>query len=412
MESIESFDQPSMVVGTLGHVAHGKSTTVKWLTGTKPTRHSKEKIRGITIELGYSACKLYSDKEGRRFAARGADGPPSLTLPDGTLVTCKRFISFADCPGHDELMAVMLGGATVMDAALLTVAADDRCPMPQTEEHLVAAEMMGLENMILVQNKLDLVDLDDAWAHRDALRQFVAKTTAENAPLVPVSASLGINMEILIRLLLELPQPNIAAKASLPLKASIVRSFDINKPGAPMATHLMGGVVGGTIVEGTVTVGDRVDILPGEKLDDGTWRPLSTTILSMKSEKTSLTRSFPGGLIGFCTSLDPAVAGSNGLIGQWMVAPGTLRDAVITKGRFRFHCLKRAVTGKRCKIHRRDTLEINVGARSLTADFTRTSTKDVYDLVFSEPILVEPSTRLVASRERRIMGIGYCEETK
>ena len=402
-------NQPTMVVGTLGHVAHGKSTTVKALTGTKPTRHSKEKIRGITIELGYSACKLYANEALTRFAARGGDGPPFLTTDDGEVLACKRHISFADCPGHDELMTVMLGGTTVMDAALLTVAADDPCPMPQTQEHLMAAEMMGLKDLILIQNKLDLVTQEKAWAHHDALRDFVGGTAAHDAPIVPLSAALGINMGHLIRLLLALPHPPTEALASKPLRASLVRSFDINKAGTPIKA-LKGGVVGGTLVEGTLVPGDVVDILPGlYNAKDKTWFPVSCRILSLKSETMPLDKAVPGGLIGFGTDLDPALAGSNGLMGQWMVAPGTCRDLVVQDGLFVFRCLKRSVEGKKCRIHKKDRLQINVGARTLHADFQRTKRDGVYHLALSEPIVLFPSTKLVASRGGRIIGIGTKE---
>jgi translation initiation factor 2 subunit 3 len=404
-EARKEYQQPTMVIGTLGHVAHGKSTTVKGLSGTKPTRHSREKIRGITIELGYSACRLYESEDGAHVAARGGDAPNEWTGTDGTRFLCKRYISFADCPGHDELMTVMLGGATVMDAAILTVAADDPCPMPQTHEHLMAAEMMGLSSIIIAQNKVDLVTEEQAWEHHAALREFVQGTIGEGAPIVPLSAALGINLHRLIRLLLDLPHPPISLKASRPLRASIVRSFDINKAGKPMAA-LCGGVVGGTIVEGQVRLGDKVDILPGKKVGSG-WEPLRCQILSMRSEKTPLTLGLPGGLIAFGTTLDPALTGSNGLIGHWLVAAGRERTRVVQEGRFRFRKMKRSVEGKKCRLHKKDRLQVNVGARTLYADFTRSKAdKSVFRLALSEPIVLFPDTKLVASREGRIIGIG------
>lgn len=402
--------QPTMVIGTLGHVAHGKSTTVKALTGTKPTRHSKEKIRGITIELGYSACKLYASEDGTEVAARGEEGPEVLYPrgPEGPPLYLRRYLSFADCPGHDQLMAVMLGGTTVMDGAILAVAADDPCPMPQTQEHLMAAEMMGLTSIILLQNKLDLVEEEGAWAHHEALRSFVEGTVAQDAPIVPLSAALSINLDKLIRLLLDLPHPPTSLLASKPLRVSLVRSFDINKAGQSMRS-LKGGVVGGTIVEGSVKPGDEVDILPGVYVvESSSWTPLRCTILSIKSEKTALEVGLPGGLLGFGTSLDPWTTGSNGLMGQWMVGAGSFRERVVSSGSFSFAILKRSVEGKKCRLHKKDRLQINVGARTLFADFRRMKGEDksLYHLSFSEPIVLFEDTKVVASRDGRIIGIG------
>ena len=145
--------QPVMNIGTVGHVDHGKSTLVEALTGIWPEKHSEELSRGITIKLGYANAEI------RR--CKNCDEPKCYTTEavcpiDGSETELLQIISFVDCPGHDALMAVMLAGSTIMDYALLVIAADEPCPQPQTREHLVALKIMGVKNIIVVQNKIEL----------------------------------------------------------------------------------------------------------------------------------------------------------------------------------------------------------------------------------------------------------------
>merc|ERR1711937_5358 len=105
-----------------------------------------------------------------------------------------RHISFVDCPGHDILMATMLNGAAVMDAALLLVAGNESCPQPQTSEHLAAVEIMKLRHIIILQNKIDLVKEDQAIAQMNDIKRFIEGTVAEGAPIIPISAQLKYNL--------------------------------------------------------------------------------------------------------------------------------------------------------------------------------------------------------------------------
>ena len=104
-----------------------------------------------------------------------------------------REISFVDSPGHESLMATCLSGASLMDGAILVIAADEPCPMPQTAEHLHALEIVGVEKLIIVQNKIELVSKEDAKKHYKQILEFVKGTIAEGAPIVPVSAVFGAN---------------------------------------------------------------------------------------------------------------------------------------------------------------------------------------------------------------------------
>ena len=148
--------QATMNIGTIGHVAHGKTTLVRAISGIQTTKHKIEKERNITYFLGYANAKLYKCPKCPDLEAYQAYGSTKEDQPKcekcGERLELLRHISFVDCPGHDILMATMLNGASVMDAALLLVAANIQCPQPQTREHLAAVENMDLENIIIVQN--------------------------------------------------------------------------------------------------------------------------------------------------------------------------------------------------------------------------------------------------------------------
>ena len=177
--------QPEVNIGTMGHVDHGKTTLVQALTGVWASRHSEELKRGITIKLGYADMPIYKCPECE---------PPKnysthTTCPNcGSKGTFVRAVSFVDAPGHEALMATMLSGAAIMDGAILVIAADEPCPQPQTREHLAAAEIIGIKSIVIVQNKVDIVDEKRVHESYEEIKNFVKGTIAESAPIIPISA--------------------------------------------------------------------------------------------------------------------------------------------------------------------------------------------------------------------------------
>ena len=152
--------QATINIGTIGHVAHGKSTVVKAISGVQTIRFKNELVRNITIKLGYANAKIYKtdgpkDEPGN-YRSKGSSTADEY-VEDGKTWKLQRHVSFVDCPGHDILMATMLNGAAVMDAALLLIAGNEPCPQPQTSEHLAAVEIMRLKNIIILQ-VIPLVD--------------------------------------------------------------------------------------------------------------------------------------------------------------------------------------------------------------------------------------------------------------
>jgi translation initiation factor 2 subunit 3 len=187
---------------------------VKSISGVNPIKHKIEQERNITYNLGYANAKLFkcnkcpSPEAYKSFGSEKEDHSKCKNDGcDGDLVL-QRHISFVDCPGHDILMATMLNGAAVMDAALLLVAANEPCPQPQTSEHLAAVEIMNLRNIIILQNKIDLVIKDNtALEQNETIRKFVQGTNAQNSPVIPISAQQKYNLDVVIEYLCKIPIP-------------------------------------------------------------------------------------------------------------------------------------------------------------------------------------------------------------
>lgn len=212
------------VVGTAGHVDHGKSTLVKALTGIDPDRLREERERAMTIDLGFAW----------------------LTLPSG------RSVSVVDVPGHERFIKNMLAGVGGIDAALLIVAADEG-PMPQTAEHLAILDLLGISRGLVVLTKRDLVDGDWLDLVREETRERLLGTTLADAPIVAVSATTGAGLDelraALDRLLDDTPQRRPTGAPRLPID----RVFTISG---------FGTVVTGTLSDGILEVGQEVEILP------------------------------------------------------------------------------------------------------------------------------------------------------
>src|SRR5436309_3021245 len=213
------------VIGTAGHVDHGKSTLVKTLTGIDPDRWEEERRREMTIDLGFAW----------------------LTLPSG------RSASIVDVPGHERFIKNMLAGVGGIDAALLVIAADESV-MPQTEEHLAILDLLGITRGLVVLTKLDLVD--DEWLALvgEEVRERLHGTSFADAPQVAVSARSGRGLDLLLAALdTQLDHTPSRALASGAPRLPIDRAFTVGGFGA---------VVTGTLLDGPLHVGADVEILP------------------------------------------------------------------------------------------------------------------------------------------------------
>ncbi|UCD13512.1 MAG: translation initiation factor IF-2 subunit gamma, partial [Thermoplasmatales archaeon] len=331
---------PEVNIGMIGHVDHGKTTLTQRLTGKWTDEHSEELKRGISIRLGYADAAFYK--------CPNCDAPQCYT----TKKTCSpcnkpaellRVVSFVDAPGHETLMATMLSGAAIMDGAVLVIAANEPCPQPQTREHLAALEIAGTKNIVIVQNKIDLVTEKDALKNYEQIVKFVKGTCAEDAPIIPVSAHHDINIDVLIKTMQErIPTPK--GDVNKPPLMYIARSFDVNKPGS-RPKDLKGGVVGGTLKQGILNKGDEIEISPGRSIEvEGkkTLEPIITKAYSFFTGTKSLDKANPGGLLAIGTSLDPWRVKSDSFSGRVVGKPGQL-PPVLESFDLSMHLLKRVV---------------------------------------------------------------------
>ncbi|MBL7054336.1 translation initiation factor IF-2 subunit gamma [Candidatus Woesearchaeota archaeon] len=407
----EEATQPEINIGLCGHVDHGKTTLLERLSGKWTDTHSEEIKRGITIRLGYADTVLRKCTKCRGTKAYTVQEEcPHCKSPAKIL----RKISFVDAPGHESLMATMLSGAAIIDAALLLIAANESCPQPQTREHLMALEVTGIKNVIIVQNKIDLVGEEDAIKNHKQIKEFIKKTPYKDVPIMPLSAQHSVGVSNLIQAIEEnFPTPKRDPKKD-PLMF-VARSFDINKPGA-LTEELVGGVLGGSLKQGILKVKENIEIRPGRKIiekNQEVWNPIFTKITALKSGGTSLKELGPGGSIGILTSLDPAIVKSDQLTGSIVGLPGTLPE-VWHELNLEVHLLERVVGTKDelnvepIKINEPLMLNVNSAA---TMGIVGELKKNRVRCKLKLPICAEIGSKVTISRivDNRFRLIGYGE---
>ncbi len=302
--------QPEVNIGVVGHVDNGKTSLVKSLTGKWTDTHSEELKKGITIRLGYADASFYLCSKCGKYSNFNK-------CSCGMEADFLRKVSFVDAPGHETLMATMLSGAAIMDGAILLIAANEQCPLPQTREHLMALEIIGIKNIVIAQNKIDLVNDEEALNNYKQIKVFVKGTIAENAPIIPISAQHNVNIDLLIKSIEEYIKTPIRNENEDPLMF-IVRSFDINKPGDKIE-NLKGGVLGGALKKGILKKGDEIEIKPGLKIEkEGklSYKSVYAKIVSLKSGGNEVNTVKSGGSIGVMTMLDPSIVKADQLLGN------------------------------------------------------------------------------------------------
>jgi translation initiation factor 2 subunit 3 len=403
--------QATINIGTIGHVAHGKSTVVKAISGVKTVRFKNELERNITIKLGYANAKIYKlqgvqDDLPGNYTSYGSSHPDRFVDERGTWEVV-RHVSFVDCPGHDILMATMLTGAAVMDAAMLLIAGNEPCPQPQTSEHLAAVEIMKLENILILQNKIDLVKEEDALNQHAQIKKFVHGTVAGDAPIIPISAQMKYNVDVVCEYIVKhIPIP-MRDFVSVP-RLIVVRSFDVNKPGEDVE-RLRGGVAGGSILQGVLKIGDEIEVRPGIVSKDAQGRmrvrPIFASVVSLLAETNDLQYAVPGGLIGVGTKIDPTLTRADRLVGQVLGHTGCLPD-VYTEVEISFYLLRRLLGvktsdgGKKAKVQKLtagEILMVNIGSTS-SGGKVRAVKNDLAKIVLHQPVCTQEGEKIALSR--------------
>jgi len=312
-------NQPELNIGIVGHIDHGKTTLLYKLTGTWADKHSEELKRGITIKLGYADAVIRQCEKCHSFITQA-------TCKCGGSAKEVKWVSFIDSPGHEMLMATMLGGAAIIDAALLVIAANEPFPQPQTKEHLLALEAKGIRQIIIAQNKIDLVTRAQALKQFEEIKNFIKGTIAENAVIVPICAQQEINLDVLLEEITKLKVPE-RDTGSKPLFL-IARSFDINRPGTPIQ-ELSGGVLGGCLKKGKLRIGDVIEIKPGrakKKHEQFEYKTIKTKIVGLVAGSKMLQEIMPSGSLAIQTSLDPMITKADALAGCVAGLQGTLPE--------------------------------------------------------------------------------------
>lgn len=397
--------QSEINIGLVGHVDHGKTTLTKALSGIWTDTHSEETKRGISIRLGYA------DIEFRKCPK--CEEPKCYTTSKvceicGSETELIKKASFVDAPGHETLMATMLSGAAIMDGAVLVIGANETCPQPQTKEHLMALDVIGVKDVIVVQNKIDIVSKERAIENYKEIKEFVKGTCAEDAPIIPVSAQQGANMDILIEAMLKKiksPERSVDSNALM----HVARSFDINKPGSG-TDSIKGGVIGGTLIQGTFKIGDIIEIRPGIS-NNGQWITLTSEIIGLNANGKDVDEIGPGGLIGIATKLDPSLTKADSLSGSVAGEEGTLPD-VLNSFKMEAHLLERVVGTKEesvvAPIKLKEPLMINCGTTT-TVGVVTDNKKGVYNITLKLPVCASSGDRIALSRRvgARWRLIGY-----
>ncbi len=400
--------QPCVNIGTAGHVDHGKTTLIQALTGVWTSVHSQELKRGITIRVGYSDAAFYKCKSCE--SPLGYSTTPKC--PNcGKESELSRVVSFVDSPGHESLMANMLSGAALMDGAMLVVAANEKVPKPQTKEHLLALQTLGIKQIILVQNKVDLVSYKEALDNYNDITKFVKGTKIAKSPIIPISAQSKLNIDALIGAIeenIETPTRDESKEAVM----HVLRSFDVNKPGTKIK-EIKGGVIGGSLAYGVFKVGDEIEIRPGiinEKKKS--YEPIRTEIVSLGTGAGRVEMAKPGGLIAIGTKLDPSLTRSDSLIGSVIGKPGTLPENLLT-AKIEVNLFDSAVGDsdetKVLPIQVGESLRLNIGTAPILSRVEKVKS-NIIETQFKRPVCIFEKSNVAISRRIadrwRLIGAG------
>lgn len=396
--------QAEVNIGMVGHVDHGKTSLTKALTGKWTDTHSEELKRGITIKIGYADTAFYKCEK----CGEDAYGILEKCEKCAGKTTLLRHVSFLDAPGHETLMTTTIAASSILDGALLVVAANEKCPQPQSLEHLMVLDILGIKNIVVVQNKIDLVSPEKAVENYKQIREFLKGSVAQNAPIIPISANYKSNIDMLIKAIEEhIKTPK--RDASAPARMYVARSFDINKPGTAIA-KLGGGILGGSLIQGELTVGDSIEVRPGiskKVKDKEAVEPITVKISALAAGSETVKSAKPGGLIGIGTLLDPSLTKADSLTGNLVGKPGTL-PPVLSDIELEYSLLKREGFDNPA-LKMGEPLVVSVGTATTIGVITKLKGNSVF-LKLKRAICAEKKSKVALCRRMgqrwRLAGFG------
>jgi len=285
---------------------------------------------------------------------------------------------------------------------------NESCPQPQTSEHLAAIEIMKLKHIIILQNKIDLVKQTAASAQYKQILKFIQGTQAEGAPIIPISAQLKYNIDVICE--------HIVKKIPIPVRnftdtprLIVIRSFDVNRPGVEVE-DLKGGVAGGSILQGVLRLGDEIEVRPGIVAKDAEnnirCEPIFSRIVTLFAEENDLQFAVPGGLIGVGTKIDPILCRADRLVGQVLGAVDKLPD-IFTELEINFFLLRRLLgvrveennkqSNRVQKLMKNEVLMVNVGSTSTGGRVLHVKS-DLAKVLLLSPVCTQEGEKIALSR--------------
>jgi len=402
------YEQPIINIGMIGHVSNGKTETTKALTGTSTLKHSKEIKKRYTVNLGYANAKIWQCMQCQAPMCYQATGSSvdmhecKLCNDDCVLVN---HVSFVDNPGHNSYMLTMMNGTSVMDYAMLIESGENAIknvgiPAPQTVEHMRIVEHAGIPVKIVCVNKFDLVPKKQATTIIDSFKKYLATTSIDKTmPIIPISATIGCNIDVLCEMLAKLTPPTRDMER---LKMVIVRSFNVNQCRTNIV-DLKGGIIGGSIISGSVRIGDKIKIFPGYISQGNTTRwkymPLDCNVISINTDNTSLAEAYSGGLVGIQLDVDPALMCSNKLVGQIVTDNGQVYETL------KLQC---KLLGE-FQMSVNDRFTVNVNSNNINAFCLNLNDSFDIELQLDNPVCVDIHDKVAISKivNEQVSVIGY-----
>ena len=405
--------QAILNIGCTGHVANGKSTIIKSLTGISTQKFKNEKERNITINIGYAGCKIYYSELLNEFKFTSSNNDTINLDSKGNKMKLMHHFSFIDCPGHEAFMNNMITGTAIMDMAFLVEdSSSNIIPQVQTYEHLIALLNTNINDVLVLQNKCDLVSDNKIYQVKEKIDIFLNNIFDNHElPIIPCIAQKKINLNYIGQYIIN-KMKTYNKNLNKPLLSSIIRTFDINKQNIDYK-DLKGGIIGSSIIDGVIKIGDYLQISPGIiKKNNNNWisMPIYTKVVSLSCENQTLDYAIPGGLIGIGTELDPFLCKANKLVGQIITYPGK-HPPIIIKCTIKYNRFKRNT-----KYKLKDKIKIKIGILgSLIDTIVNIDKEGKIELVLEKPVCLTNNKLTIIYKEEnkyKIIGIGEVLEYK
>jgi translation initiation factor 2 subunit 3 len=412
-------NQPNLNLGTLGSVSDGKSEMIFQLTGghkyggIRTQRDSREKKRNITIKAGYANIKLWKC-ESCNFKYSSSDSLLEFKCEecDQNCVLIKT-ISFADCPGHQELIETMLNSVSLMRGAIVIIAASEPIKQkPQLIQHLIAAKMANLEKLIICMNKCDLVPIDLVRERKAELDALLLKLKIKPCIIIPTSFTHRIGINELVNAIDYYFNDEVIENNNKSI-FRITRSFDINQPIIDYS-EIKGGCVGGSLMSGKFQIGDEVEINPGilTRTKDGRYtnEPIRTKLISFQSNKKDIEEVTPGGLVALLTDIDPFYCKNDSLKSNIVTHVG---HSLPVYNELQLQVIKIDEFDERWEPKNGDKIFLQIANMSSEARIAKIK-NDIMTFQLMKPICIEPDSKILICLKQgilKIVAMGFFSST-